>query len=333
MAVFLFFALSGFWINRMWTEKYGHSDTPARTFYISRAWRLLPAFWVANLLAICVMAVKGSLPATYQTAPWNWHSLHAFIANIFLFGYASLPHMDRVLDTAWSLDVEAQFYLLFPLLVLLRPRVRNAVLLVIGGLGVALILIFGEPTYRNVFYYLAFFAIGMWTEEKRWIPSRRLALMGSAIAVVCVALCLALPQTRGLLIAPAHITGSAHLWTYTTNCFLAFLLLPFTLRTTGMAYNRTDRMLGDLSYLVYLFHLPAVALFLYGGHYAHLGFKMRFIYLASVWLGTFAISAAFWRYAHLPIEKLRKRFSESRPSPKAAPEVIEHPAFVTASGD
>jgi peptidoglycan/LPS O-acetylase OafA/YrhL len=100
-----------------------------------------------------------------------------------------------------------------------------------------------------------------------------------------------------------------------------------------MAYNRTDRMLGDLSYLVYLFHLPAVALFLYGGHYAHLGFKMRFIYLASVWLGTFAISAAFWRYAHLPIEKLRKRFSESRPSPKAAPEVIEHPAFVTASGD
>ena len=68
MAVFLFFALSGFWINRMWTEKYGKSDTPARTFYISRAWRLLPAFWIANLLAISVMAVKGTLPAIYQTA-------------------------------------------------------------------------------------------------------------------------------------------------------------------------------------------------------------------------------------------------------------------------
>src|SRR4029077_11219699 len=114
------------------------------------------------------------------------------------------------------------FYLLFPLLVLLRPRVRNAALLVIGGLGVALILFFGEPVYRNVFYYLAFFAIGMWAEEKRWLPGRRLALLGSAIAAGCVALCLALPQPRGLLIAPAHITGSAHRWTYLANCLLAF---------------------------------------------------------------------------------------------------------------
>jgi peptidoglycan/LPS O-acetylase OafA/YrhL len=333
MAVFLFFTLSGFWINRMWVEKYSQCASPVKTFYISRIWRLLPAFWIANVLAICIMAAKGSLPPTYQTVPWNWHGMHALIANISLFGYASLPHADRILDTAWSLDVEVQFYLLFPMLVLLWPRMRNAVLLVAGSIGVLLILMGGEPLHRNVLYYLAFFAIGMWVEEKKWLPSRRMAMIGLSTAAIGICFCLALPQTRGLLIAPAHSSGNVHLWTYTTNCLLAFLLLPLTLCTTGMPSNRTDRMFGDLSYLVYLFHMPIVALLLYGGRYTHANFTTRLIYLVIVWLGTFASSFAFWRFVHLPLEKWRRRFTEHTPARAISTQVLDGAALSTASGD
>ena len=67
-------------------------------------------------------------------------------------------------------------------------------------------------------------------------------------------------------------------------------------------------MLGDLSYLVYLFHLPAIALVLYGGRYPHLGTKGRLLYLAAVWVGSFAVSFLFWLFVHLPLDKWRRRF-------------------------
>ena len=151
---------------------------------------------------------------------------------------------------------------------------------------------------------LRFLPLACGRKKKKSLRARRLVLFGAATFAACVALCLTLPQTRGLLIAPAHITGSAHLWTYTTNCLLAFLLLPFTLRTTGMESDRTDRMLGDMSYLVYLFHYPGGVIFVQW-RLCHRS-KYVLVYLASVWLGTFAVSVTFWRYAHLPIRTLRK---------------------------
>jgi peptidoglycan/LPS O-acetylase OafA/YrhL len=332
MAVLLFFTLSGFWIKRMWVEKYSECNRPTRTFYISRLWRLLPAFWIANAAAICIAAAKGSSHSVFKTVPFNWHALQLAFANIVLLGYASLPHGERLLDTAWSLDVEVQFYLIFPLLFWLWPRVRDAILLIVGGMGFLLMVLNGEPLHRNVLYYLAFFAVGVLAEERKWLPSRRLAILGVIIAAAFAIIFLASPQTRGLLIAPAHSTGNAHMWTYTANCILGCLLLPFTLRTTAVHSGSVDKMLGDMSYLIYLFHMPAVALVLYGERYSHLGMGGRLVYLAAVWLGTLAISLLFWRFIHRPLDRRRRRFVQQQFGKRVSTHPVEYTAALSGVG-
>src|SRR5258708_12386478 len=52
MAVDLFFVLSGYWICRMWREKYMTAPNPYTTFIASRFGRLVPTFLLANAIAI-----------------------------------------------------------------------------------------------------------------------------------------------------------------------------------------------------------------------------------------------------------------------------------------
>ena len=39
-AVYVFFILSGFWICRMWRQRYAETQSPYLTFLVSRWWRL-----------------------------------------------------------------------------------------------------------------------------------------------------------------------------------------------------------------------------------------------------------------------------------------------------
>lgn len=309
-AVFLFFGLSGYWIAAIWEKDYAATRSPALTFYVSRAWRLLPAFWVANLLAIVIAAVKGTLPDAYRAVAFTPHLIPMISGNLGLLGYAFLPHSQRLLDTAWSLDVEVEFYLLFPLLMLLRPAWRVRAVFLAGFIGLCAILLYGEPVYRNLAYYLFFFGIGLYFHHSRKVPSKSLALTGLALSLLCLGVCCAVPELRGLVLASKHATGEAVRWSYAANCAFAFLMTPFAFRTVYQPSPKQDRMLGDMSYLVYLFHVPALALL--GDSYFNLSLRQRLPELALVWIGVFGVSFAFWALVHSPLEKQRKRFTTER---------------------
>lgn len=309
-AVFLFFSLSGYWIASIWEKDYAATQSPAFTFYVSRAWRLLPAFWIANLLAIVIAAHTGKLPDAYRTVAFTPHLITIISGNFGLLGYALLPHSQRLLDTAWSLDVEAEFYLVLPLLMLLRPAWRARALLSAGFLGLCAILLYGEPVYRNLGYYIFFFGIGLYFHCSRKVPTQTLALTGVALSLLCLCVCCAVPELRGLVLASKHAAGESVQWSYAANCALAFLMMPFAFRTVRQPSPKLDRVLGDMSYLVYLFHVPALALL--GDSYFSMSLRQRLPALALVWLGVFAVSFAFWALVHRPLERQRKRFISGR---------------------
>lgn len=309
-AVFLFFGLSGYWIASIWEKDYSATRSPAFTFYVSRAWRLLPAFWIANLLAIGIAIFTGKLPEAYRSFALTPHLIPLISGNIGLLGYALLPHSQRLLDTAWSLDVEVEFYLLFPLLMLLRPKWRMRALFVAGFVGLCAILLYGEPVYRNLGYYLFFFGVGLYFHHSQKVPSRGLALSGLGVSLACVCVCCAVPELRGLALAGQHATAASERWNYASNCIFAFLIMPFAFRTVHQPSPKKDRVLGDMSYLVYLFHVPALALL--GDWYFHLSLRQRLPWLLLTWIGVFAVSFAFWAIVHRPLEKRRKRFTSGR---------------------
>ncbi len=106
--VSIFFALSGFLITYLLLEEGRRSEINVRNFYIRRILRIWPLYYAFFLLA--VLAIN------------YWHEPHDTRFNFFyIFFTANVPKVfqskSELLGHYWSLGVEEQFYLFWPLLV------------------------------------------------------------------------------------------------------------------------------------------------------------------------------------------------------------------------
>lgn len=142
LGVRIFFALSGYLITHLLLEEIAnHGRADLQAFWKRRAVRILPAFAV----------YMGALAAWGSLHPTGWSWPHWTSAATFTWNYVQplLPANNAdvwVLGHTWSLAVEAQFYLLWPL-VLLRLGARKA-------LVVVLVLFALEPALRVGSYML-----------------------------------------------------------------------------------------------------------------------------------------------------------------------------------
>src|SRR6266700_848849 len=114
LGVDVFFVLSGFLITTLLAEEWqARGSISLKHFYLRRALRLLPA--LAVLLTVCALA-------KLLTRPWS--ETVAFGKEIvgvagYLANWPSLHGVPmRTLGYTWSLSVEEQFYLLWPILFL-----------------------------------------------------------------------------------------------------------------------------------------------------------------------------------------------------------------------
>ena len=106
--------LSGYWIFKMYEEKYIRYHNAYWTYIRSRLMRLVFVYWF--VLAVATFFITNAI---LHANSWQRFSLvEIFIKNIAILGLNTSPII--FLTPAWSLDVEVQFYLLAPLLVMLR---------------------------------------------------------------------------------------------------------------------------------------------------------------------------------------------------------------------
>jgi len=119
LGVEVFFVISGFIITQlMLREQQKHGQFSALGFYIRRAFRILPAYWL-YLLSILMLSLLGIV--TLERGNLRYCLL-----------FLTDTHLYHLSDTAWfynhtwSLCVEEQFYLAFPLLALLVRRKGRA---------------------------------------------------------------------------------------------------------------------------------------------------------------------------------------------------------------
>ncbi len=146
LGVDIFFVLSGFLITWGITVEWDRADRLSyRRFYARRALRLLPALAAVLVFAVVLVltVLHGPTRAnTIAALPWvvlyvgNW--AHA----LWLGDMGILSHL-------WSLAVEEQFYLLWPLIlvVILRSRVRRE-----RAAAALLLVALGEAAYREILY-------------------------------------------------------------------------------------------------------------------------------------------------------------------------------------
>ncbi|MGK2910283.1 MAG: acyltransferase family protein [Sphingobium sp.] len=264
VGVDIFFVISGFLIGGQIFREGREGRFSYAEFYARRARRILPAF--LTLLAICyVVGVLALTPMELKEFGKEAFAAVLAASNILFYsggGYFA-PDADRnPLLMTWSLGVEEQFYIIFPLILLLLLRQRivsplwGIVLLSILSFAGSLVLMHVQPT--AAFYLL---------------PTRAWELgIGAALAVAGIArgepLRLRGPLGNAVALGALLLLGIA-IAAYTPDIAFPgwYVLLPTVatgalILTPGTIVNRTllgnpaMQFIGKISYSWYLWHWP-----------------------------------------------------------------------------
>jgi peptidoglycan/LPS O-acetylase OafA/YrhL len=150
IGVDVFFVISGYLITALIVPQIQRGDFSLRDFYERRARRILPALFA---VLVCTMPFAYGLLSNWDLLNYSRSLIAAvlFVSNIFFWQdlhYFAAPGDSKPLLHTWSLGIEEQFYIVFPLLLLLMRRflpgrqslVLSALLVVSLLVSVALVL-------------------------------------------------------------------------------------------------------------------------------------------------------------------------------------------------
>ena len=267
VGVDVFFVISGFLITSIVARQLDDGTFSLRDFYARRMRRILPAL-VAIVLALLPVAWFVLLPDDLEGLGKSMLATAGFFSNIHFWRaadyFSNAAEFEPLIHT-WSLAIEEQFYLVFPLLFLLLHRHARRMVLWLPILLSLVSLIAAEIVVRRdpqlAFYLTPFrvweFGLGITTALllRRYgtpVPSRAtdalaaVGLFAIVIAMILFEATTPVPGVWGLL----PVGGTA-------------LVLAFAAAGRGAGRVLALRpmvAIGLVSYSAYLWHQPVFAL-------------------------------------------------------------------------
>ncbi|GAB3937800.1 acyltransferase [Larkinella terrae] len=328
LGVTIFFVLSGFLITRiLLSSKDKLAGRPDRlsfylkTFYIRRTIRIFPLYY----FSLFILFVYNVPPVREKLA---WCVLYA--TNIYIAYYQEWM---GVIDHFWSLAVEEQVYLIFPLLLFYVPR--RHVPLTMWSL-IVFSVIFRYFLYAQHYSWvvayvftpacLDSFGLGallayLWLYQKEWLHRLFRNSNGVVISLLVYILLVILSKTFE---APHNVVSEV--WDRLAGSVLGFFLIGraavgFKGWMRWFLENPVSRYLGQISYGLYIFHnlvynfyhtppshptlriwnklatyVPAIDQF----------FVLKFFYFVVL---TIIVASLSWFLLEKPINSLKDRFS------------------------
>ena len=273
IGVDVFFVISGFVITQLLERAFEKGSFRFREFYARRIRRLVPVFLLVSTVTFLMISPFYIGDAYYIFAK-SWIASLVGLSNIYYFDeltqyFAPATQSLSLLHT-WSLAVEEQFYLIWPLALYLAYRFGK------GRNGhwpfrITLVLTFALSVYMAAnwpaaAYYLLparLFEFMLGTGVALF--SRQLPALNRPTAEVLAGLGLAMIVATGLLLTKHdHFPGYNALWpTLGTAMVIYAGLHQSTTLTARLLSLPVMVFLGGLSYSLYLWHWPPVALLHY----------------------------------------------------------------------
>jgi peptidoglycan/LPS O-acetylase OafA/YrhL len=313
----LFFVLSGFLICGILLDVVS-SQSYFRTFYIRRAYRILPLYFVV-LLGACLITWRYHGQPGWAASADELPYYAVFLQNFWMAAHGTFG--STMLVATWSLAVEEQFYLTLPVIVRLVAW-RTLAFILIATVAISpLLRILACAYFPNRF--IAAHVL---------MPCRADALALGALAALCVrtpAVWSKLVQHRGYLYAALVIVGFAILamlrrYSIFTSQFLdleySLLATFYCLLLVSALLSRTVasmfsfawlRYLGSVAYGTYLLHGPIIgkcrdlAVRFYPGHRGP-------VFMTSSLLGVLVsvgMAGLSWKYFEKPVVRRGHRYT------------------------
>ncbi|GAB3643202.1 acyltransferase family protein [Spirosoma arcticum] len=334
LGVTIFFVLSGFLITRILLsskdklskEPNGGLGKYLKTFYIRRTLRIFPVYYLTLFVLYAV-----NEPPVRRT--FGWLALYA--TNIYM---AYNTTWMGTVDHLWSLAVEEQVYLFFPLLLFFVPRrwvPSVAVLMIIGSVGLRYVLYrkhmpwfigyVSMPTCLDSFGLGMLMAFG-WLYRREWFTQ---LFQSSALVFVSLAGFLAVVVLTNWIAQTSTIgyhNIMADVWERLAASLFGFFLIGRAVLGFGgpmkwLLENPVSQYMGRISYGLYLYHnfvfniyhtqpthftvrawrrITDVLPFLNSSYFFQFSFFLTL---------TIALATISWYLIERPINNLKDRFS------------------------
>jgi peptidoglycan/LPS O-acetylase OafA/YrhL len=338
VGVNLFFALSGFLITGILLDTVT-SPNFFRTFYARRTLRIFPLYY--GVLLVLLLLTR---PFHFVWNGWQYFYL-TYTSNLVLWPQAPLILHRISIDHFWSLQVEEQFYLIWPLILYrvrsLRSLIRLSIVVCIATLFIRIALVAGRPYLHNAYlpYSSTFscvdnllFGCCLCALLRTNLRQQVLDFAPRVFALCALVLTGAAILNNGLVWQTSIFipTIGFSLIGISSASLIAMSLRPGS-RTKQLFNNPVLRFFGKYSYGLYVFHYLLTGLLTQPVRFfidAHFHRKVLGVIAGAIVVFIASILAAILSYHFFesPFLKLKKNFTYRKNAAAAAHRAALHTA-------
>lgn len=263
----VFFVISGFLMTGIILSGLERGNFSIWRFYWARVRRIMPALTV---LCACLLIFGWFWLGPSEYERLGVHVLSSLgVSSNFIYmdesGYFDAPSQQKWLLHTWALSVEWQFYLLYPLFILLIARLakgsnRAVSWALIALAGVSLLgSLFVSPIKPNFAFYML--PLRMWEMVAGGLIYIYAVNAGKRLPGWCAWLGLA------CVIAASALFSSGMVWPGSAALLpvAGSMLFIAAMPQHGMIQHPVIQRIGDWSYSIYLWHWPVYVLLAYFG--------------------------------------------------------------------
>lgn len=305
IGVDIFFVLSGFLITGIIDTKLRQKNFSLAHFYERRCRRILPALFTVCALCI-VVGLFLLMPHDFRNFAKSLKSTALFYSNMFFAhnsGYFADHIATRPLLHTWSLAVEEQFYVVYPLILMGVHKVfkhkNNVISAVIGLLLLASLvsnLIFIHINADKTFYVFPTRAWELLTGAFIFLNLRHVKINSLAAQILSVIGLLCIAYSFAFYDRNTLFPG----WAAVLPCVGAGLIIwaNLTQKTAigGVLSARPLVFTGLISYGLYLYHWPVLVFTRY-----YLDRELNTIENVLAIIATFILSVLSYKFIEQPI--------------------------------